>query len=140
MPTRATSRRALLLVPFASPVLLACGGPPTSGDMRDRAEKFIEDELEGDPDAGGITFEGTECEEPSSTETNTAFVCTSTGSDGQRYTFTVTIVGRNSLDLVSQPPLPGPTDTTAPTGSAPPGSAPAATTTTAAATTTTAAG
>ena len=94
-------------------MLVACGGPPSTGDMADRAEDFIEEDLREDPDAGGITFDGTECQEPASTETNTAFVCTSSGSDGQTYTFTVTIVGRNSLQLVSQPPLPGrPTATT----------------------------
>jgi hypothetical protein len=138
MPTFALRRRAPLLLPLAAgAALAACGGPPSTGDMADRAEEFIEDDLDGDPDAGGVTFEEAECQEPASTDTNTAFVCTSTGSDGQDYTFTVTIVGRNTLDLVSQPPLPGrasdaPT-TTAATGGTTAGTTP----TTAAATTTT---
>lgn len=118
--------------------LTACGGPPTAGDMAERAEEYIEEDLAGNPEAGGITFQATECQDPASTEPNTAFVCTATGSDGQTYTFTVTIVGRNSLELVSQPPLPGrATDTTTP-GSVPAGSA--STTTAPAATTTTVAG
>jgi len=144
MPARPLRIRALPLLPFAAGAcLLACGGPPSTGDMADRAEQFIEDDLDGAPDAGGITFEDAECQEPTSTETNTAFVCTSTGSDGTNYTFTVTIVGRNTLDLVSQPPLPGrssATTTTAPTTTAAGGSAPAATSTTAAAATTTTGG
>jgi hypothetical protein len=143
MPARTLRTRALPLLPLAAGmVLLACGGPPSTGDMADRAEQFIEDDLDGAPDAGGITFEDAECQEPTSTETNTAFVCTSTGSDGTDYTFTVTIVGRNTLDLVSQPPLPGrsgATTTTTP-GTAVGGSSPAATSTTAAAATTTTGG
>lgn len=120
MPTRTARCRALGVLTLATgAALVACGGPPSTGDMANRAEEFIEDDLDGDPDAGGITFEEAECQEPSSTDTNTAFVCTSTGSDGQDYTFTVTIVGRNTLDLVSQPPLPGrPTSTTTTTTTA----------------------
>ena len=139
MPTRALRRSALpLLFVAGGGALVACGGPPSTGDMRDRAEDFIGEDLESDPQAGGIQFEDIECQEPSSTESNTAFVCTATGSNGQAYTFTVTIAGRNRLELVSQPPLPGgaaPTPTSVGATTSVP--AAGATTTTAAAATTT---
>jgi len=135
MPGRTARRRALAGVPIAAgAVLVACGGPPTAGDMAERAEEFIEEELEEDPDAGGVTFDDAECEKPASTDTNTTFTCTSVGSDGREYTFTVTIVGRNSLDLVSQPPLPG---RNAATTTTTPGSTPASTPAGGTATTTT---
>jgi hypothetical protein len=133
MPSR-TARRALPVLALASgAALVACGGPPTAGDMAKRAEQFIEQELAEDPDAGGVAFDDATCEKPASTDTNTTFPCTSVGSDGREYRFTVTIVGRNSLDLVSQPPLPGrpaATTTTAATSTTGPASSTAGSSTT----------
>ena len=91
--------------------------------------------LDGQAERAGLTFTEPQCDDPPATAVGTIFNCTATGSDGTVYTFTVTIVGRNRMELVSQPPLPsGGGDTTTPSST--PGSTPAATATTAAPATT----
>ena len=101
--------------------LAACGGAPSAGDYADRAADFIADGLDGQAEQAGLSFAEPSCDDPPATSTGTVFTCTASGSDGTVYTFTVTIVGRNDMDLVSEPPLPTPaaTGTTTPAATAP---------------------
>jgi hypothetical protein len=134
------SPRHALLPSTALLALAACGGAPSAGDYASRGEDFITEGLDGQAERAGISFADPQCDDPPSTAVGTIFNCTATGSDGVVYTFTVTIVGRNRMELVSQPPLPSaggdtttPASTPAPTGSAAPAAtvAPATTATTA---------
>lgn len=106
--------RALIAPLAAGTVLVACGGPPSAGDYRSGAEGFIEGGLDGQADAAGVSFAEASCDDPPSTDTGAIFACTASGQDGTAYTFTVTIVGRNRMDLVSEPPLPAAGTTGAP--------------------------
>ena len=141
MPLRPRLRALLALSAIpALAVLAACGGAPSAGDYASRGEDFIAEGLDGQAERAGLTFTEPQCDDPPATSVGTIFNCTATGSDGTVYTFTVTIVGRNRMELVSQPPLPsGGGDTTTPgstPGSTP--ASPAAPATSAAPTTTTA--
>lgn len=108
-------RRSSLLVPIAAAAFVACGGAPSAGDYASRGEDFIAEGLDGQAERAGITFSEPQCDDPPATATGTIFSCTATGSDGTVYTFTVTIVGRNRMELVSAPPLPTPaSETTTP--------------------------
>jgi len=108
-------RAALLLALAGGAALVACGGAPTAGDYANRGEEFITDGLDGQAERAGLTFSDPQCEDPPATSSGTIFTCTAGGSDGTSYTFTVTIIGRNRMELVSQPPLPSPgTETTVP--------------------------
>jgi hypothetical protein len=118
MPIR--PRHALL--PFAAlTTLAACGGAPSAGDYASRGEDFISEGLDGQAERAGISFTEPQCDDPPATAIGTIFNCTATGSDGVVYTFTVTIVGRNRMELVSEPPLPstGAATTTSSTPSTP---------------------
>lgn len=99
-------RRLLALTTVGGIALVGCGGPPSAGDYRSGAEDFIEGGLDGQADAAGVAFGEASCDDPPSTDTGAIFSCTASGEDGTAYTFTVTIVGRNRMDLVSEPPLP----------------------------------
>jgi hypothetical protein len=118
------SPRHALLPSTALLALAACGGAPSAGDYASRGEDFITEGLDGQAERAGISFADPQCDDPPSTAVGTIFNCTATGSDGVVYTFTVTIVGRNRMELVSQPPLPS-----AGGGTTTPGSTPAPTTT-----------
>jgi hypothetical protein len=108
-------RRATLLLPLAAgTALVACGGAPSAGDYASRGEDFITDGLDGQAERAGISFAEPQCDDPPATTTGTIFSCTASGSDGSVYTFTVTIVGRNRMELVSEPPLPSTSATTTP--------------------------
>ena len=123
-------RRSAVLIPIAAAALVACGGAPSAGDYASRGEDFIADGLDGQAERAGITFSEPQCDDPPATATGTIFSCTATGSDGTVYTFTVTIVGRNRMELVSAPPLPTPgseTTTPGPPGASAPGTTPATT-------------
>ncbi len=127
MSPRTLPRRALVPAALAVTVLAACGGAPSGGDYRSGAEDFIEAGLDGQAEMAGVTFANAQCDDPPSTSSGSIFSCSATGSDGTAYTFTVTIVGRNRMDLVSEPPLPVPaSETTTPTTIAgtPPGAPP----------------
>ena len=100
---------------------VACGGAPTAGDYADGAEDFITDGLDGQAEAAGVTFSDPACDDPPETSTGTVFTCTATGSDGTVYTFSVTVVGRNDMQLVAEPPLPVATSGSVVTASTPPG-------------------
>jgi hypothetical protein len=117
------SRRSAPLVALAAgAVLVACGGAPTAGDYADRGEDFIAEGLDGQAERAGVAFSEPQCEDPPATSPGTIFTCTAQGSDTTVYTFTVTIVGRNRMELVSQPPLPSPgseTSEPAPTAAPP---------------------
>jgi len=118
MPIR--PRHALL--PFALMTLAACGGAPSARDYASGGEDFISEGLDGQAERAGISFAEPQCDDPPATAVGTIFNCTATGSDGVVYTFTVTIVGRNRMELVSEPPLPsagGDTTTPSPTTPAP---------------------
>jgi hypothetical protein len=119
--------RPALLVSVAAATVVACGGPPSAGDYASGGEDFIGGGLDGQAERAGISFAEPSCDDPPATTVGTIFNCTATGSDGTVYTFTVTIVGRNRMELVSEPPLPagGAATTT-------PGTTPVAPTTTAA--------
>ena len=108
--------------------------PHPRGDYASRGEDFITEGLDGQADRAGISFSGAQCDDPPATAVGTIFNCTATGSDGNVYTFTVTIVGRNRMELVSEPPLPSNrSDTTAPAApgtTAAPGTPPPPATTT----------
>ena len=129
MSSHTLTRRALAPAALAVTALATagCGGAPSAGDYRGGAEDFIEGGLDGQAEAAGVTFETAECDDPPSTSTGSIFSCSATGSDGTAYTFTVTIVGRNRMDLVSEPPLPSPASATTTPGSTPaPATVPAA--------------
>jgi hypothetical protein len=127
MSPRMRPRRAIAPATLAATALVGCGGPPSGGDYRSGAEDFIEGGLDGQAHIAGVSFAAAECDDPSSTSTGSIFSCSATGSDGTAYTFTVTIVGRNRMDLVSEPPLPTPaSQTTPPPAGAPPTTAVAA--------------
>lgn len=93
-------------LPVAVAIFAACGGAPSAGDYSTGAADFITEGLDGQAERAGLTFADPACDDPPATSTGTIFSCTATGSDGTVYTFTVTIVGRNRMDLVSEPPLP----------------------------------
>ena len=129
MSPRTLPRRALVPAALAVTVLAACGGAPSGGDYRNGAEDFIEAGLDGQAERAGVTFATAQCDDPPSTSAGSIFSCSATGSDGTAYTFTVTIVGRNRMDLVSEPPLPTPASETTVAGTpagAPPTTVPAA--------------
>ena len=101
-----TRPRPALLVPFAAVTLVACGGAPSASDYSSGGEDFISGGLDGQAERAGLSFSEPQCDDPPATAVGTVFDCTATGSDGTVYTFTVTIVGRNRMELVSEPPLP----------------------------------
>jgi len=126
MPPSTLPRRALVPAAVAVTALAACGGAPSAGDYRSGAEDFIEAGLDGQAEMAGVTFAAAQCDDPPSTSSGSVFSCSATGSDGTAYTFTVTIVGRNRMDLVSEPPLPTPGAATTVPGGATPTTVPAA--------------
>jgi hypothetical protein len=135
MSTR--SRRARLLLPIvAGTALVACGGAPTAGDYAERGQDFIAEGLDGQAERAGVAFSEPQCDDPPATSAGTIFTCTARGSDDTVYTFTVTIIGRNRMELVSEPPLrtPGSETTTASSAPAGPASTAAPTPTTVAGT------
>ena len=97
----------------------SCGGNAGPGDFADKAEDFIEGDLADSPDVGGLTFTDAQCDEPASTDVGTTYSCVAVGSDGQTYTFGVSIDGERSLQVASFSPLAaGATTTTSTTTAA----------------------
>ena len=101
------SRRALLLPLATGGILAACGGAPTAGDYASAWSRT------SSPRASTARPSRPASRSPIRSATTrrrrrrgTIFSCTAAGSDGTVYTFTVTIVGRNRMQLVSEPPLP----------------------------------
>ena len=90
----------------------ACGGNAGPGDFADEAEDYIEGDLADNPQVGGLTFTDAQCDEPASTDVGTTFSCVAQASDGQTYTFGVTIDGERSLRVDTADPIAGATTTT----------------------------
>jgi hypothetical protein len=90
----------------------ACGGNAGPGDFADEAEDFIEGDLADNPAVSGLTFTDAQCDEPASTDVGTTYNCVAVGSDGQTYTFGVSIDGERSLQVVSFNPVTDGTTTT----------------------------
>jgi hypothetical protein len=94
-----------LAVPTLLAVLAvtACGGNPDTGDFRDEAEDFIEEDESELTTSLSNTFEDAECEEPASTDIGTTYRCTATGADGQQHQFVVEITGENEIGVAEAP-------------------------------------
>jgi hypothetical protein len=90
--------------------LVACGGSPDTGDFRDKAEDFIEEDESELTASLSNTFDDATCEEPAATDIGTTFTCSATGADGQPYQFAVEIVGERQIAV--SPPASGATTTT----------------------------
>jgi hypothetical protein len=94
-----------LTIAFGAVVIVgalgACRASPA--DHRRDAEEFLRsDEVF---QAYGVDFTDPECEEPSSARSGTTFSCTAR-ADGQEFTFTLRIDGRNEVVLEALNPSP----------------------------------
>lgn len=76
-------------------VAAACAAPASR--YRTDAITFIAGEAVYQ--AYGVVFENIGCTEPATTDEGATFECRADGDDGQSYGFTLTIVGKNTLEL-----------------------------------------
>ena len=111
MPSRPTLA-ALGTIATAVVAVGACGGNAGPGDFASEAEDFIEGELAENDTLGGLTFTDAECDEPASTDVGTTYSCVAVGSDGQTYSFAVSIDGERSLRIDGMAPVTGGATTT----------------------------
>jgi hypothetical protein len=106
------------LAVLAAAGIVACGGDPTTGDFRDEAEEFIED------DEGELatqlenTFTDAECAEPASTDIGTTYTCTATDASGEPMEFLAEIAGETSIRVGLPGATAGPATSTPPTTAA----------------------
>jgi hypothetical protein len=105
-------RAALVTVTAAIITLGACGGNAGPGDFASEAADYIEGDLAENPTLGGLTFTDAECDEPASTDVGASYTCVAVGSDGQTYSFAVSIDGERSLRILSYEPVAGGATTT----------------------------
>jgi hypothetical protein len=98
--------RAALATLAATLGIVACGGNAGPGDFADEAADFIEGQMsEDNPDLTGVPFTEAQCDEPASTDVGATFTCVAVGSDGQTYSFSVSIDGERSLRVDSYAPV-----------------------------------
>jgi hypothetical protein len=108
------ARRTALATLAITLGIVACGGNAGPSDFADEAADFIEGQMsEDNPDLVGVPFTEAQCDEPASTDVGATFTCVAVGSDGQTYSFAVSIDGERSLRVDSYAPVaPGATTTT----------------------------
>ena len=93
--------------------MVACGGNAGPDDFASEAADFIEGDMsEDNPDLAGVPFTDAQCDEPASTDVGATFTCVAVGSDGQTYSFAVSIDGEQSLRVDNYAPVAGGTTTT----------------------------
>src|SRR5262245_11741562 len=102
------ARRTALATLAAALGAAACGGNAGPGDFASEAADFIEGQMsEDNPDLAGAPFTDAQCDQPASTEVGATFTCVAVGSDGQTYSFAVSIDGERSLRVDSYAPVAG---------------------------------
>lgn len=98
--------------------IAACGGDPSTGDFKNEAEDFIEDD-DGELAAEmQNTFTEAECAEPASTDVGTTYTCTATDASGATVEFLAEIAGETSIRVGLPGASGAPTSTTPPTTAA----------------------
>jgi hypothetical protein len=86
-------------VSIATAVVLLAGCSADTEDFQEQGATFIEgDEVR--ERFGDVGMSDAECEEPASTDKDTLYRCTATGSDGNTWQFTIEITGSESLSIV----------------------------------------
>lgn len=100
-------------VAFALLAIASCSADVK--DFQEQGEKFIEGDQVRER-FGMVRMGDAECQEPASTDEDTTYTCTATGSDGNTWGFTIEISGTDSLRIIAgEVVTPG-----APTGSSVP--------------------
>jgi len=100
-------------VAFALLAIASCSADVK--DFQEQGEKFIEGDQVRER-FGMVRMGDAECQEPASTDKDTTYTCTATGSDGNTWGFTIEISGTDSLRIIAgEVVTPG-----APTGSSVP--------------------
>jgi len=114
-------RRIFAPAAAASALLAVAGCSADAKDFKEQGEKFIEgDEVR--ERFGMVRMSDAECQEPASTDKDTTYTCTATGSDGNTWGFTIEISGTDSLRIIAgEVVTPGvPTGSSVPVGSSAP--------------------
>jgi len=93
-------RRIFAPAAAASALLAVAGCSADAKDFKEQGEKFIEgDEVR--ERFGMVRMSDAECQEPASTDKDTTYTCTATGSDANKWGFTIEISGSDSLRIIA---------------------------------------
>lgn len=114
-------RRIIAPVAVAFGLLAIASCSADVKDFQEQGEKFIEGDQVRER-FGMVRMGDAECQEPASTDKDTTYTCTATGSDGNTWGFTIEISGTDSLRIIAgEVVTPGvPTGSIVPVGSSAP--------------------
>ncbi len=85
-------------VAFALLAIASCSADVK--DFQEQGEKFIEGDQVRER-FGMVRMSDAECQEPASTDKDTTYTCTATGSDANTWGFTIEISGSDSLRIIA---------------------------------------
>lgn len=93
-------RRIFAPAAAAFALLAVAGCSADAKDFKEQGEKFIEgDEVR--ERFGMVRMGDAECQEPATTDKDTTYTCTATGSDANTWGFTIEISGSDSLRIIA---------------------------------------